>query len=169
MQQLSYMQLQRGCIQPWRAYLKASNIRNRTMQLPLRNPEVSQQHFNTSEWHSANFCECLPQPTPSCCLPSVGLCGLVYCRTLHPLARVPGPVWPAVSRAWLSCPYFNVSYSRRNTNRRLVSERAHVHPYSGEGPMVTGFIFRLGEELVQKINHTNMILANSVPDVHRRC
>jgi hypothetical protein len=94
---------------------------------------------------------------------------IVYCRTLHPLARVPGPVWPAVSRAWLSCPYFNVSYSRRNTNRRLVSERAHVHPYSGEGPMVTGFVFRLGEELVQKINHTNMILANSVPDVHRRC
>ncbi|KAF2864810.1 pisatin demethylase [Massariosphaeria phaeospora] len=25
---------------------------------------------------------------------------VVYCRTLHPLASVPGPLWPAVSRTW---------------------------------------------------------------------
>jgi hypothetical protein len=26
---------------------------------------------------------------------------IVYARTLHPLAKVPGPFWPAVSRTWL--------------------------------------------------------------------
>ncbi|OAG25518.1 cytochrome P450 [Alternaria alternata] len=26
---------------------------------------------------------------------------VIYSRTLHPLAKVPGPVWPAVSRTWL--------------------------------------------------------------------
>lgn len=26
---------------------------------------------------------------------------IVYCRTFHPLARIPGPLWPAVSRTWL--------------------------------------------------------------------
>jgi cytochrome P450 len=25
----------------------------------------------------------------------------IYCRTLHPLAKVPGPLWPALSRTWL--------------------------------------------------------------------
>jgi hypothetical protein len=25
---------------------------------------------------------------------------IVYCRTWHPLARIPGPLWPAVSRTW---------------------------------------------------------------------
>ena len=29
-----------------------------------------------------------------------GLWG-VYARTLHPLAKVPGPLWPSVSRTWL--------------------------------------------------------------------
>jgi len=27
--------------------------------------------------------------------------GILYARTLHPLAKVPGPFWPAVSRTWL--------------------------------------------------------------------
>jgi len=26
---------------------------------------------------------------------------LTYTRTLHPLAKVPGPIWPAISRTWL--------------------------------------------------------------------
>jgi len=26
---------------------------------------------------------------------------LTYARTLHPLAKVPGPIWPAISRTWL--------------------------------------------------------------------
>lgn len=26
---------------------------------------------------------------------------IIYCRTIHPLAKVPGPLWPAVSRTWL--------------------------------------------------------------------
>ena len=26
---------------------------------------------------------------------------LTYARTLHPLAKVPGPIWPAMSRTWL--------------------------------------------------------------------
>jgi hypothetical protein len=26
---------------------------------------------------------------------------IVYARTLHPLAKVPGPFWPTVSRTWL--------------------------------------------------------------------
>jgi hypothetical protein len=26
---------------------------------------------------------------------------IVYARTLHPLAKVPGPFWPSVSRTWL--------------------------------------------------------------------
>ena len=26
---------------------------------------------------------------------------MVYSRTLHPLAKVPGPVWPSLSRTWL--------------------------------------------------------------------
>jgi len=26
---------------------------------------------------------------------------LIYARTLHPLAKVPGPIWPATSRTWL--------------------------------------------------------------------
>jgi hypothetical protein len=26
---------------------------------------------------------------------------IVYARTLHPLAKVPGPLWPSVSRTWL--------------------------------------------------------------------
>jgi len=26
---------------------------------------------------------------------------LTYARTLHPLAKVPGPMWPAISRTWL--------------------------------------------------------------------
>ncbi|KAH7389610.1 pisatin demethylase [Phaeosphaeria sp. MPI-PUGE-AT-0046c] len=25
---------------------------------------------------------------------------IVYCKTLHPLAHVPGPLWPAISRTW---------------------------------------------------------------------
>jgi hypothetical protein len=26
---------------------------------------------------------------------------IVYTRTLHPLAKIPGPFWPSVSRTWL--------------------------------------------------------------------
>ena len=26
---------------------------------------------------------------------------IVYCRTIHPLASIPGPFWPSVSRTWL--------------------------------------------------------------------
>jgi hypothetical protein len=26
---------------------------------------------------------------------------IIYARTLHPLAKVPGPIWPSVSRTWL--------------------------------------------------------------------
>lgn len=26
---------------------------------------------------------------------------LVYAKTLHPLAKVPGPLWPSLSRTWL--------------------------------------------------------------------
>lgn len=26
---------------------------------------------------------------------------IIYARTLHPLAKVPGPFWPSVSRTWL--------------------------------------------------------------------
>lgn len=26
---------------------------------------------------------------------------IVYARTLHPLAKIPGPFWPSVSRSWL--------------------------------------------------------------------
>jgi hypothetical protein len=26
---------------------------------------------------------------------------IVYSRTLHPLAKVPGPLWPSLSRTWL--------------------------------------------------------------------
>jgi hypothetical protein len=26
---------------------------------------------------------------------------IVYARTLHPLAKIPGPLWPSVSRTWL--------------------------------------------------------------------
>lgn len=29
------------------------------------------------------------------------LAWVVYSRTLHPLARVPGPIWPSLSRTWL--------------------------------------------------------------------
>jgi hypothetical protein len=26
---------------------------------------------------------------------------LLYAKTLHPLAKVPGPLWPSLSRTWL--------------------------------------------------------------------
>jgi len=26
---------------------------------------------------------------------------IIYARTLHPLAKIPGPFWPSVSRTWL--------------------------------------------------------------------
>lgn len=26
----------------------------------------------------------------------------IYCRTLHPLSKVPGPFWPSVTRLWLT-------------------------------------------------------------------
>lgn len=26
---------------------------------------------------------------------------IVYARTLHPLAKIPGPFWPSVSRTWV--------------------------------------------------------------------
>ena len=26
---------------------------------------------------------------------------IVYTRTLHPLSRIPGPVWPSISRTWV--------------------------------------------------------------------
>lgn len=26
---------------------------------------------------------------------------IIYARTMHPLAGIPGPLWPAVSRTWL--------------------------------------------------------------------
>lgn len=26
---------------------------------------------------------------------------MIYARTIHPLAKIPGPLWPAVSRTWL--------------------------------------------------------------------
>lgn len=29
------------------------------------------------------------------------LLSLVYARTFHPLANIPGPLWPSVSRTWL--------------------------------------------------------------------
>jgi hypothetical protein len=28
-------------------------------------------------------------------------CWILYARTIHPLVKVPGPLWPAVSRTWL--------------------------------------------------------------------
>lgn len=43
---------------------------------------------------------------------------IVYCRTLHPLAKVPGPVWPSLSRTWLMYRMFLGDY-------HLVQEALH--------------------------------------------
>jgi hypothetical protein len=32
---------------------------------------------------------------------SYWLLWMTYARTIHPLAKIPGPLWPAVSRTWL--------------------------------------------------------------------
>jgi hypothetical protein len=32
---------------------------------------------------------------------------IIYARTLHPLAKVPGPFWPSVSRTWLMWHHHN--------------------------------------------------------------
>lgn len=43
---------------------------------------------------------------------------IVYCCTLHPLAKVPGPIWPSLSRTWLMYRMFIGDY-------HLVQEALH--------------------------------------------
>jgi hypothetical protein len=70
----------------------------------------------------------IPFSLPS--LPNVGvavavylLAWVIYCRTLHPLAKVPGPLWPAVSRTWQMYHIYrgDIELAERDLHRRYGS------------------------------------------------
>ena len=50
---------------------------------------------------------------------------LLYTRTLHPLAKIPGPLWPAVSRTWLM---YRMYQGDLEIHQRALHERSEVTP-----------------------------------------
>ncbi|CAI9626661.1 unnamed protein product [Alternaria burnsii] len=53
---------------------------------------------------------------------------VIYSRTLHPLAKVPGPVWPAVSRTWLM---YRMYQGGLETHMRAIHNSGYFH-YRGD-------------------------------------
>lgn len=87
----------RGCEQ-----CATPSLSNSTGTLPSSNRSCLSQHDSTSPnmvlflilsvWNAI---------TVVCVIVGYYVSWVIYSRTLHPLAKVPGPVWPAVSRTWL--------------------------------------------------------------------
>lgn len=75
---------------------------------------------------------------------------ILYSRTLHPLARVPGPLWPAVSRTWLMYHVYLGDLERAQL--RLVSKygslvRIAPNEVLSSDPAAIPLIYRLHKPL----------------------
>ncbi|USP76766.1 uncharacterized protein yc1106_04040 [Curvularia clavata] len=61
---------------------------------------------------------------------------IIYCRTFHPLAHVPGPLWPAVSNTWLRLPSLSMAVIKANFTRNPIDPISYAntvyHMYLGD-------------------------------------
>jgi hypothetical protein len=62
-------------------------------------------HFQMAEWGSSAVATYL-----SAALATYWLLWSAYSRTLHPLAKVPGPAWASLSRTWLMYRMYRGDY-----------------------------------------------------------